>query len=1074
MDDDFGPIRQEEDGGTVGEVDDGGFMASSRAISVLVRSIVDPQYYASNMTNPTKDRDLYNILIESENASTFAIAEHIFKAVQESRLMLTRKALASLSELTHELLQIYIFKKSPMTRQLIYQFMRATLTVWIDDSESVTGAAEEIFPLWQWCSDNLIAGRLTDWKDRHAILTLLEEYLGRDAEERRWRSDAVMETSDGLPSAQMLKLLDDTDIRVRLRVATSLAKPLQSDTMAIKAKTPGRYYLEIAEHFRTGGSSKEVLMTRILVMANVVICSSAARRAPFFHLYDTVTGHPVMQDHVNAAFNAVTCSLRIQTLAKLYLGYAARLLAAQGREGQDPFALAVELYGFQQRTVWAKATLEVTGPFLLMDQECYGFWESLVQAAKLDAREIVKQHLPPAIALAAATWAMMDERGDKFKENINGLRQRVASHLGKSWKGWNFDEGQLAILYTSLFRLIDERFPPETILEMLMSGGSKTSSTREQAETYKALLVPDGRPAPRPLEEALTPKCSAQEVLHAHCLLSVDFKANPSQVIVHALTQTLCWIGESCLINERRRLAYGLTLLLAMYSSHLTEEACFDSIFAFAAIIFQQEDLCEIGMTYLLWVLDTLGTERATCRATAAHLSGIAVVASEMAFRAGTMGLVGRDALLAMEAFMTSILQQNKSESSSWKALREDVMTLIAVWPRTLPATLSEQAPTRYSGLSRSAVFGDSVMGKFSICKPLSKAVSVRTLPAEDYRRNLFWHLRAALSAGNPILHDDIQAFLHLFYEADGVIEIPSHSTIGVLPGSSGVPPSSIPLSGPVNRPPSVAVSQRRILMLVYAQLRSVRLQDVQTAFRALAGIASIARDLIDDAGLLPVVKSTLLLLARPIPTPGGANEAPGELVDLASENTADSHWAIRFARRLVVDLGSTSNIGYLYLLDLFDGADSAVTERYIPALMHLVLHYAQQGGDRKVPTIRAVYSTYLNGILQNAETSVAQVRIIVQAALYLRFFAAPSTSPDHGDNRWLEMNNKELARGALRCHLPETALLFWEIYRGAELEERPQAELTESDLQVGFRRREWVKIAYSPSNSCFQRYTTG
>lgn len=995
----------------------------------------------------TRDVDLYNILIQSEGHDTYLIGQAIFQAVGEQRLLLTRRILSSLMELIMDLLHIYIYKRLPATRQLVYYFLTSTLDTWIDVEETAGSAAEELLPLWYWCSDHLTSGKLDAWQDRYRIIRLLDEFVLRDPSETRWVIDGLVDGERDIPSLVMLRTLEDCDSRVRFRLATSVPRLLQLD-MPIAAK-PSGFYLRIARNFKFQGRDKEFILSRAILMANVVIASSGARRAPFFHLYDTVAGHPLLHTHIETAFSAITRLLRLSTFSRLYLEYATRLLAAQGREDQDPLQIPVSLYGFQSRAVWARELISTAGASLLLSPECEGFWESLIELAQVDKAETLRHNVSTAIAMAAGMKALVDVDGQAFKSELARLKARFAKPSSRSKDKWVFDRSETASMVAALFQLADETVDPEKVHSSFLQ--SRTEQSVRQAAIYKALLFPGGYDASMELEETITPKNSPREVLRGVQLLNGEFDLDPRLIACNAIMQIMCKIAASCLLNERRRLVYSLALLVASYPDTIMEPEIFDLFFRAVACLYEQPDLSRLMLNFLTWILDQLLEGSARCKAPVPILSGLAKSAKRYSDDSKGSASIGRDALTLLETFMDRLLGQenNQSDPANIK-LSQQIARLLPLWPRALPDVLERKvARLSYGQLRDQASHTDVTAGKFTLSKQLARFAYAR-LPASAYRKSTFWHLRSSIASAPDLSYEDMEAFMLLSYNCDGLVEIPTHETIEKLKGSAGIEVGFLQPTSRKSEP--IATSKRRILSLLLDDMRGTTLLRVSPAYRALAAISSAAPELYQSAELDPVSHQQVALLASRMPD---ARQEPLRMEDLTEATLergpyADSHrdgktWSTEFGRLLVQEIASNGGYAALSNLSGVMTTRETLVDSLIPPLLHLLLDSEIRLTPQELSN-RQIISGYFNWLLGDKETSHSCSLNIVHSVLYLRNFSVVTSSSSGPQPAWLDLDLRAVAAAALRCKLPETALLFWELHRDGDSN---NSELEEVDLSV-------------------------
>lgn len=1034
--DDFGNTEHDQDQGFVVEQDQTDTSLVYRGFSIAVRALINPAYFHCDMQNPTKDVDIYNILLDSEDMSTYILAKVVFELVEEQHLSLTLKALESLVEIVTDLLRIYVYKRLPVTRFLVYQLLSATLYTWADEDGMTSEAGALLLPLWYWCTDAVSEGRCNDWRDRHRVLSLLSDFLRRDPSELCWCEEDLGSQERHGPAAVMMTMIEDSDVRVRIKAATSVPRLLQLDIPL--SSRPGQFYLQVAHQFGYQGEDQEVILTRSILMMNVIIASSGARRSPLFHLYDLVSGHPSLYMHVQSIFGAITTLLRLESFSRMYLEYAARLLAAQGKEGQDPFEIPVTLYGFQSREKWARETLRVAGSSLLLSPECDGFWGALRELARLERDDTLEQNIPNALAITAALKAPKDRTGRAYSAELSRLRQHFSSISPHSEKLLDPNHNQLAIMIAMLFQLPDETMSPFQVFELL-SSMDPGHTNHHDADIYKALLFPSDGLQVSELQETTTPKNSSKNVLTALGMLENSYKLDKSMVAVNTILQLTCRIAGSCLTNERLRMVNNLALLIAYYPDVIRITAIFDLFLRAIVCLFHEQDLAAAMVNFLSWGLEQIVQGLVNFRTPSPSLSNLANKAKyyteETSTNHAVLVLVGGKALSIVEDFLEKILlgETEPRDELVQSSLYRECQLLLLIWPRRLPETLDRLC----TGLSYPLVNGYAmsyydVRGKFSLAKQLES----RSQPAGSlgsFRQSTFWQLQSAISDSGRISMEDMDSFLDLLYQSEGIVEMPDNPTINNLSGTAGLPTTELKEA---NRGDPKATSKRRILTLMLDNMLGPHLENTGSAYQALAGITCLSPNIYQTATLTSLTQRLLKLLALTAPVPACKTGVLTDLDDMSASkgkwlvaHGEPSIWARDFARLLFAELGSRLDQGYLFVLYVLDDPTISI-EGFIAPALHLLLHSDSEISAKSDRTVSDTITRYFNWLLSHEDLPTDCARIIIQCVLYLQNFALPDSLGKGAKATWLEIDEVRLSVASLRCKLPESALFFWELSR--------------------------------------------
>jgi serine-protein kinase ATM len=200
---------------------------------------------------PTRDKDLTSLVLDSSDESFFLVATVFFSKVRQKILGLnTNNFNKFLSKIGLLVTGNYFYSRREEMLLLLIHFLRSTLPIWLQDNVSSTDNANGVRDLLHWLSNLTTKQLARSWRVRDAIAVFMGEYLVLDPLQKVWSygGDHIAESQesnkislDSLPVYMLPQLAADADIRVRFRAAVvnsrlfSIAQSLQLDRMDIYA-----------------------------------------------------------------------------------------------------------------------------------------------------------------------------------------------------------------------------------------------------------------------------------------------------------------------------------------------------------------------------------------------------------------------------------------------------------------------------------------------------------------------------------------------------------------------------------------------------------------------------------------------------------------------------------------------------------------------------------------------------------------------------------------------------------------------------------------------------------------------
>jgi ataxia telangiectasia mutated family protein len=220
--------------------------ASRCVVEICVSFLAVVPVLESSSDEPTRDKELTDLVLDCSPEFFFFVAPVFFSNVQRRILKLTPNNLKRfLDKFSSVVTGSYTFGRREMVLLLLVFFMQSTLPVWLHENVRATDVGKNVGDFLEWLSQLIKKNSARSWKVRDAIARFLDDYLSHDPSQGFWNSEQDLSQNtnpvppDSLPSALLPLMAEDDDIRVRFRVASlnsrlfSIAQPVDVDPMVL-------------------------------------------------------------------------------------------------------------------------------------------------------------------------------------------------------------------------------------------------------------------------------------------------------------------------------------------------------------------------------------------------------------------------------------------------------------------------------------------------------------------------------------------------------------------------------------------------------------------------------------------------------------------------------------------------------------------------------------------------------------------------------------------------------------------------------------------------------------------------
>ncbi|KAM6497154.1 hypothetical protein JOM56_007627, partial [Amanita muscaria] len=982
---------------------------------------------------PTRDKELMTFILtcaEKTPDNFFVICPMILGKIRQRVLSLAAKILDRLLEALCQLLGVYAYSRSASLQALVIQVLQSTMDLWLTHQVSDSEVGDKILQLCDWLSGALRKKKLGSWSTRDAFSVFLDEYLERDPEQLFW--SGTQDNESGLPTALLMSLNSDEDIRVRFRIATivarlfSVARHVQTDPMAV--------YGDLRQHFTNNLDNFESMLTRTLALGNIMIISSEVRRGAYWHILETCFFVNRYSRHIEAVLNGVSQRMGLAKFSQLFDAYASQMAYSICKLNAAIHQLSPSLLGYRDRLECAEATFRSFVPSAVVENP--QLFENHCTVLQKTSAEGINECFGDIVGLLIVMW-LADP-----PHSTEGLESYLKEHTAMGDDefpiafGLNIDCITASVLKSLGDQDVSSEGSIAVELNKFDSTGASASAfermARFRAESDFHLHPPN------------LPAHPTKVILEALKWIALQYpEAEERATTYHIMHQLFADIQSSPLINEQHRFINSLTLWIAVHHRAFKDLALLHSLLHGATSMLSQVDLARPAQSILDWAFRCYSKEKIADSRLSNVLIRIACYANEHVRNAQDtlIANLGTDILQWLDKQVT-VLEDNEVQNSRF-IFRPQIL-------RALPAWSHQQSP-RVAELSRrinaetlSSILNDHriTTNKFRIARRLRDQAINEGCGGDRFEKNSFWRLKECIPAASDLQIEDADAFAELLYLHKGRVD--SFGTEQLVSESIrhkhwlSAKQTSV-------KNGDITAARDSIILGLLVMLDRDEPSQVHLAYQTLRWIMSVIPS---DAFSLNTwnleTKDELHLLQRYRWTPRSRTSRHLEelhdrdiFIDSASKFP---QWVSAFTI-LLSDILAASDVFFAQLTLILQN-DIEFAEQILPILIHRLLRGAMESGEH---LCKILLSDYFTKILSLEAVDVSCVRAIVDVVLHLRQFSSPETNDALAYNKWLDVNYLLLAKSALKSGAYTTALLFLEL--AAEFRNNTEEESVEEVL---------------------------
>ncbi|TFY59771.1 hypothetical protein EVG20_g7665 [Dentipellis fragilis] len=974
-----------------------GASCAQHIMAVCVSFLALAPILQSSSGEATRDRELTDIVLNSDGDEFLSIGPVYFASVREKALNMSLNTLDNLLDKFESLLKQYTYSKSERLQLLVVQFLDSTSHIWVENSVVNSEVEEHIHALCDWLLGAINNNLFPSWRVRDAIVSFLDRYIGQDPQEQAWAAplepDEIDDDSPLVPTRVLPSLSKDKDIRVRFRVASANARLFM--IARLRQEDPLLLYGELRSHLCLFLSDYEGMLTRFMTLGNIMV-----------HTSD-------YYQHIGCILDGVSARMGLSKPSELFEVYASQIAHSMHTAGADFLRLPPHLMGYRNRRECAEAAFRAFAPAVILMQEDQSMAERGKQSFVNHCKAI---QVSPAEGFRDC---FADIFGVDLVTSITGLRESgtldIPKDLDQRMKSTNMGW--------------DDKFDTEEALKGNMDGivvavlqALGDQDTSEDGPIFKALRALQSERVARAFEiitrynhlqglELYQPNLPLAET--ATILSAIHWLANHLPTVTspaisyHVLHQMLAKIQQSPLVNEQIRSLNGLCLWISCNYRHFREPVLLQTLVNAAASLLAQIDLARGAQSMLEWAFGQYPKITHSDTGLPDVLIRICCLAHDYS--------VSDDASIAKLGMeLLQWLEERVGLLATHNHIKPQIVKALPAWPRE-PSSAMASIFQDVTSHSLSAILADPRIesNRFRVVRRLRDLSLAGKYSGFQFSRLDFWRLKASIPGRSRLQDEDINAFATLLLSHKAQIR-----SFGTNPLSAQVVRQNRQAAHP-KRSAKYAIVEY-LLLLLDSDVPS----RVHLAYHTLRRVASSDLPNVKDSSPNHAVE---LEYFRVCPQPISSRQAPSLQVLLSDDYinaAADFSVWVSQLTILLSDLLADSSSFYGQMEAILR-ADVPFAEEVLPILVHTLLC-----SDKPLdgPSHRSTLSNYFATVLSSPQSHVSSLRAIVNIVLHLRHFKREN-SPDALDyDKWLDVDFILLSKSAIRCGMYTTALLFHEL----------------------------------------------
>ena len=770
-------------------------------------------------------------------------------------------------------------------------------------------------------------------------------------------------------------------------------------------------------------SSYERMITRMLALGNVMVVSSAIRRAPYFHLLEAVFYGAHFVHHIEAVLEGVSERMGLRSFSDLFQSYASQIAFSIRQADKDILAMPPHLLGYKGRRECAEATFRAFTPINILgggtssQAIAHGqrLFRSHCKTIQMEEAAGVRKCFGDIVGYQIVFWS--DNLITSPEGELDDLRDLIKARTLCMDEGKGVDyhlRTNLDGIIASIIRTLgDQDFTSTGAIAQALHQkfGISAVSAFHNLTRYRSLEDVE-------LHRPNLPAYSTLTILSAFdWVIKLVPEVNLASVSYHVLHQLFADVQNTPLVNEQIRLLNGISLWVAIHEADFKELNLLHTLIHGCSSILSQSDLARAAQSMLDWAFVHYRKLAQKDPRLSDILIRICCSANDYA----------RDPKFSgMGNGLLQWADDQALQCCKIRSLRSQVSRALPAWPHQISPELS-RIYEEIAVESLSAVLGEAraSQNKFRLVRRFRDFAAAQMLDRSQFADADFWRLKECIPLPENLQAEDVDAFSNLLVlnkgqiNSFGVEHLHSESLRGRHRGDGRSSSKGKDKWSP----------QRAIVQSLLSMLDSNCLSQVHGAYSTLRYSMSLPSDDLLQSGSWNQESRTQLGYLQDYPrlprqrpirslTELAFVEFDPQSIDFA---TWISHLSI-----LLNDILASTDKFYAQIHPILE-SDAYFAEQILPVLVHTLLQTEKSGTIPEDMSFRTRLSDYFMKVLRSNASNIPCLRCVVDVVLHLRYFS-PREEGSLAHDHWLDVDFYLLGRSAAACGAYTTAVLFLEL----------------------------------------------
>lgn len=994
-----------------------------------LRNGMPVSHQASQMTQIVTS-DFSHVFTDCKEENFFNIARGFLDITAAGGPTITLEEAEAILTRCAEDLSLYKYAREEEPVECVTKLLTHTQHLWIGQHPETTSYRDKAKTMCTWLTETQLKKKIHSWRMRLDLVSLLDSVIRKESIENAWGDAEHPLDAFGDPVSPrrlISAMVDDTDIRIRFRIACSTALALDYIYQVSNNEEVDSFFNAMVAQLRTDIDHYEHILTRLLCLSNTMISCSRVRFQSYNHMVIVCQQSIAYEKHSLALLEGVATRLGLPSVQSLFNTYAPQFVF--NRSNVNPLALPESICGFPSTRARAASVFMSIGGFLANEDDQHDYLQ-LSEVTGIDSRSALSQcfpyYLANVLAEAADVGRLSAEKVQEAFVKAQKKYRQTDIHSKVS-----FDDALERTIDLVATRLLSMLYEIDCsangpIKQVLLTSDAQRDPEGNAAKIFGQMF----RNANATRIEAHGSVLYSSAIVYVLHWLSLRVPSILSTVVLQSIfSQMLVHIDQSPFVDDQLRLLASLVVMIALARNELSQPVLFKRLFQGFAALYEKPDLVHAVwgcIHYMFMLYEHYGMHDSGAIQTFPSIV-LSIIRAAQCHRRSFDSMLA-DAAKEHLSSLRNVVQKLVENTVSGSAARQHGIEIACQISELNDLASDCTVASLVAIAQKQCAEWDSRFDLVNfLASPHNKAITGAGKPLGV----LLWNLLSSLPAHPDVSEQSSQAFLTLLCYNRGLIALPTldsteaASIHAPLQREDGIEADLI-------RSTAALLSRKEIAIagLALKCLRNIFAASNWSSFEHMMDLTS------DD-----ILETSLIAsdsLRRPFAIEKPLVGQSGNLQDLhKSTSTSDqadySTWLTSFTQALLAARARKGGGFYSHLQPLCQKSPG-FARSILPTVVYSLL--LASISESRAPTVAQTLTEYFTSLLRSKKVSDQILAAVVDTIMHLRKFhrpssttEQPSTTPLSGD-AWLGVPWSLVAKAAINVNMPSTAVLCLELTR--------------------------------------------